>query len=464
MRKITLFLQNSQKKRAKTCVYLLFICNFAAVIIINRLICMKRLATSLFFCAATVLTAFAQQAIFDQRNIASPVLNTDGTVTFNLYAPAANEVKITGDFLPKQTVESPMGKWEVDGTAELTRGDNGLWSYTTSAALAPELYMYKFLVDGVDVLDPANIHRTRDVRMQMSNFIVTDHAGDAGDVYSAHNGVPHGDLHQMWYYSPKLGTTRRMSVYTPAVYRSSKEKLPVLYLLHGMGGDETAWLELGRTSQILDNLIAQGKCKPMIVVMTNGHVENNAAPGVDGPLTLVEACMTSPEAAPKRATPHLEPLAADPMTRGGMFPESFGDVQKFVEKNFRVKKGADNTAICGLSMGGYHSFMISQLYPKNFGYVGLFSAAITMADRDRTYEVLTKDKNYKKRLSKFFGANPHLYWIAIGNSDFLYEQNKDYRRWLDEQGFPYVYRESGDGHIWRNWRIYLTEFTQMLFK
>lgn len=425
---------------------------------------MKRLATSLFFCAATALTAFGQQAIFDQRNVTSPVLNADGTVTFNLYAPDAADVKVTGDFLPRQTVETPMGKWEVDGTAALTKNDKGLWTYTTSAELAPELYMYKFLVDGVDVLDPANLHRTRDVRMQMSNFIVTHAPGDAGDLYAAHNGVPHGDLHQVWYTSSTLKTTRRLSVYTPAVYRTSKEKLPVLYLLHGMGGDETAWLELGRTAQILDNLIAQGKCKPMIVVMTNGHVENNAAPGIDGPLTLVEGGMTDAEALPKRATPHLEPLAVDPTTFGGKFPESFPDVQKFVEKNYRVKKGAANTAICGLSMGGYHSFMISQLYPKNFGYVGLFSAAITMTDRDRTYEVLSKDKNYKKRLTKLFAAQPQTYWIAIGNSDFLYDQNKDYRRWLDEQGFPYVYRETDGGHIWRNWRIYLTEFSQMLFK
>lgn len=231
-----------------------------------------------------------------------------------------------------------------------------------------------------------------------------------------------------------------------------------------MGGDETAWLELGRTAQILDNLIAAGKCKPMIVVMTNGHVENNAAPGIDGPLTLVEAGITNPQDAPQRATPHLEPYASDPKTRGGMFPESFPDVQKFIEKNFRTLKGADNTAICGLSMGGYHSFTISQLYPKTFGYIGLFSAAITMSDRDKsTYNLLQTDPTYKQRLEKLFAAKPHLYWIAIGNTDFLYEQNKDYRRFLDENHFPYEYRESGEGHIWRNWRIYLTEFTQKLF-
>lgn len=425
---------------------------------------MKRFITTALFLGAMASSAFAQQAIFNQNKVVSPVLNANGTVTFNLYAPLAREVKVTGDFLPKQTIESPMGKWEIDGIEPLKRDENGLWSFTTSGQLDPELYMYKFQVDGIDVLDPSSIHRSRDVRMHMSNFIVTRTAGDRGDLYSAHNGTPHGDIHQLWYDSPTLKTTRRLSVYTPASYRTSKEKLPVLYLLHGMGGDETAWLELGRTAQILDNLIAAGKCKPMIVVMTNGHVENNAAPGVDGPLTLVEGGFTNPEAVPQRATPHLEPLAVKNDGRGSGFPESFPDVQKFIEKNFRVKKGAANTAICGLSMGGYHSFMISQLYPKNFGYVGLFSAAISMSNgQQSTYDLLSSDKNYKKRLGKLFGAQPKLYWIGIGATDFLYEQNKDYRHWLDEQGFPYEYRETEGGHIWRNWRIYLTEFTQKLF-
>lgn len=424
---------------------------------------MKRLTSSLLFLALAATSANAQQAIFDQRNVTSPTLNADGTVTFSLFAPAAQEVKVTGDFLPRQTVETPMGSWEVDGTADLKRDDKGVWTFTTSGSLDPELYMYKFVVDGVDVLDPSSIHRTRDVRTHMSNFIVTHEAGDRGDLYSAHNGVAHGDIHTVWYDSPTLGTTRRMTVYTPADYRKTKGDYPVLYLLHGMGGDETAWMELGRTAQILDNLIATGKCRPMIVVMTNGHDDNNAAPGIDGPLTLVEGGITDPAAAPKRATPHLEPIAVAG-DKVGHFPESFPDVMSFVEDNFRVKHGSDNTAICGLSMGGYHSFTISQLFPERFGYVGLFSAAITMKDRDKTYEVLTKKPEYKERLSALFAAKPHLYWIAIGKTDFLYEQNKDYRRWLDDQGFPYEYRETDGGHIWRNWRIYLTEFSQRLFK
>lgn len=425
---------------------------------------LKRFSLALLFAAFCGCSAMAQQAIFNANNVVSPVLNPNGTVTFNIYAPGAQEVQITGDFLKKRMVDSSVGKIEADGIERLTRDENGLWSFTTPGTLEPELYTYRFLVDGLEVLDPSSIHRTRDVRSHMSNFIVTRSSGDRGDIYSAHQGTSHGDIHSTWYYSPKLKTTRRMSVYTPAGYTASKEKYPVLYLLHGMGGDETAWLELGRAAQILDNLIAAGKCKPMIVVMTNGHVENNAAPGADGPLTLVEAGINNPAAVPQRPTAHLEPLAVKSDGRGGMFPESFPDVQKFVEKNFRVKKGAANTAICGLSMGGYHTFTISQLYPKNFGYIGLFSAAITMTDRDKsTYDLLNKDKNYKKRLGKLFAANPSLYWVAIGNTDFLYNQNKDLRRFFDEQGYKYEYRESSDGHVWRNWRIYLSEFVQRLF-
>lgn len=432
---------------------------------------MKQLFLSLALTTAASfagMSAMAQQAIFDPHNVSSPTLNADGTVTFNLYAPNAHDVKITGDFLPKRMMDTPYGKWEVDGQEVLTKSENGLWSFTTKNSLDPELYMYKFLVDDVDVLDPANIHRTRDVRTNMSNFIVTHALGDRGYLYSAHyaqKGNLHGNVSEVWYDSPTLGTTRRFSVYTPAGYETGKTKYPVLYLLHGMGGDETAWLELGRTAQILDNLIAMGKCEPMIVVMPNGHTENNAAPGINGPLTLVEGQIIEEKSVPQRSTPHLEPLAVEVKERGGLMTESFPDIMKYVEKHFRVKKGKDNTAICGLSMGGFHSYSISQTYPDRFGYVGLFSAAISMSDRDKsTYDNIKADKKTEKRLKKLFSNPPHLYWIAIGNTDFLYQQNKDYRRYLDENQYPYEYRESDGGHIWRNWRIYLSEFTQKIFK
>lgn len=425
----------------------------------------RTISTALFTALATA--AFGQQAIFDQQHVTSPLPAPDGSITFSLYAPEAKEVRITGDFLPRQIVNTPTGSWETDGQAALTRGESGLWTYTTTRLLDPELYMYKYIVDGVDVLDPANIHRTRDVRTHMSNFIVTRQAGDRGDIYGAHADRAHGDIHQLWYSSPTLSTTRRLTVYTPAGYSQSKQKYPVLYLLHGMGGDETAWIELGRTAQILDNLIATGKCQPMIVVMTNGHAENNAAPGINGPLTLVEAGITDPAQVPSRTTPHLEPRAVNSNGRGNLFPESFPDVMKFVEKQFRVKTGYDNTAICGLSMGGFHSMTISQLFPKKFGYVGLFSAAISMApDRNQisTYDYLLGEKSIRKNLEKQFNRKPHLYWIGIGKTDFLYDQNKDYRRYLDERGYPYEYYETDGGHIWRNWRIYLTEFSQKIFK
>ena len=148
--------------------------------------------------------------------------------------------------------------------------------------------------------------------------------------------------------------------------------------------------------------------------------------------------------------------------------ESFPDIVKYVEKNYRVQKGKKNRAICGLSMGGGHSFSISKLYPDMFDYVGLFSAAIFMGGgRDNSQSALDRmnnDAEFNKQMADLFGARPKLYWIAIGKTDFLYQSNADYRKYLDSKGYPYEYVETEGGHIWRNWRVYLTEFSQKLFK
>ncbi|MEI7830797.1 MAG: alpha/beta hydrolase-fold protein [Prolixibacteraceae bacterium] len=370
----------------------------------------------------------AQQALWGAPGIVSPEVKEDKTVTFRFQAPDAKEVKISGDWMPAQG-------W-IPGSEAMTKDDKGIWSYT-SAALASDLYSYSFNVDGVKTTDPNNVYVIRDVATVSNVFLV---GGGKGDLYKV-NAVPHGTVARRWYDSPGNSMTRRLTIYTPSGYEKGKEKMPVLYLLHGMGGDEEAWIALGRTSQILDNLIAQGKAKPMIVVMTNGNVAQEAAPG-ESNLNM------------------YKPSFQLPNTMDGKFEETFADVIKFIESNYRVKAEKSGRAIAGLSMGGFHSLHISHFYPNTFDYVGLFSAAIVPNEKatSKVYENIDgtlkaqKDNGYK------------LYWIGIGKADFLYKNVTDYRAKLDGMGMKYTYRESEGGHTWTNWRVYLSEFVPLLFK
>ena len=376
------------------------------------------------------ISAFAQQALWGQQNIVSPEIHENNTVTFRLKAPKAIKVEVTGDFLP-------TGKNGDAGKASLTENKDGVWEFTTNEPLASELYSYSFIVDGLKTQDPSNVYMIRDVASVTNVFIV---GGEKGKLYSVNN-VAHGSVTRCWYNSPTLNMKRRLTIYTPAGYETGNKKYPVLYLLHGMGGDEEAWIALGRTAQILDNLIAQGKAKPMIVVMPNGNVDHEAAPG--------ESSMGM-----------IKPTMQLPKTMEGSMEESFPDIVNFVDRNYRTVKTKSGRAIAGLSMGGFHSLHISKQYPDMFNYVGLFSAAIMPNEKVKSpiYD------NMEAKLKTQFSKNPALYWIAIGNTDFLYKANADYRKLLDEKGYKYTYFESEEGHIWKNWRIYLTAFSQMLFK
>ena len=381
--------------------------------------------------------ASAQQALWGGAPVVSPEIHDNNTVTFRLKAPKAVRVQVTGDFLPTQKISTPFGEFDGPGMGELVEGKDGVWEYTTPEPLAPELYSYSFIVDGLRMMDPANVYMIRDVSTVTNVFII---GGGRADLYKV-NDVPHGTVSRMWYNSPTLGMDRRLTVYTPAGYETSGKRYPVFYLLHGMGGDEEAWIALGRTAQILDNLIAQGKAKPMIVVMTNGNAAQEAAPG---------------ESSLGFAAPGMQL----PKTMEGSFESAFPDVVKFVDKTFRTIKSKSGRAIAGLSMGGYHSLHISKQYPDMFNYVGLFSAAI-MPDKNVKSPIY---EDMEGKLKTQFAKKPALYWIGIGKADFLYKANEDYRKLLDENGYKYTYYETGEGHIWKNWRIYLTEFTPLLFK
>ena len=393
----------------------------------------------IFLSAAMLLAcslACAQQALWGVAPVVSPEIHEDNTVTFRLKAPEASRVEVTGDFLPTQKIETPYGNFDAPGVAQLTQTD-GVWQFTTPEPLAPELYSYTFIVDGLRINDPSNVYTIRDVASVTNVFII---GGDRADLYKIAD-VPHGTVSKVWYDSPALGMQRRLTVYTPAGYEKGNKRYPVFYLLHGMGGDENAWSELGRATQILDNLIAQGKAEPMIVVMTNGNAALQAAPG-ESPLG------------------YAAPSIQLPKTMEGSFETAFPDVVKFIDSTYRTIAKKQSRAIAGLSMGGYHSMHISKEYPDMFDYVGLFSAAI-MPDKNVKSPIYD---NLEEKLAVQFAKKPALYWIAIGDKDFLFKANADYRKMLDEKGYEYGYYETGEGHIWKNWRIYLTEFLPMLFK
>lgn len=373
--------------------------------------------------ALASLCASAQQALGSDAQIVSPEIKADGTVTFRLYAPGASEVAVTGDCIP-------------DGGAAMGRGEDGLWQFTTPTALAPELYSYNFVVDGIKITDPSNAFVLRDIASLFNVFLVE---GDYADLYRV-APVGHGTVSKVWYDSPSLEMSRRLTVYTPAGYEGSDERYPVLYLLHGMGGDENAWSELGRATQILDNLIAQGLAKPMIVVMPNGNADMEAAPG-------------------ESSWGYRQPTTRLHRTMDGSFETAFPEIVSFVDSTYRTVPEKGGRAIAGLSMGGFHSQRISMLYPDMFDYVGLFSAACK-PHSNANPEVY---QNMEQKLAAQFAAQPRLYWIAIGDKDFLYDENREFRSLLDSRGYPYTYHESADGHIWKNWRRYLTQFLPQLF-
>jgi enterochelin esterase-like enzyme len=397
----------------------------------------KNLSYLIALFVTLTFTAQAQEALFGSQQITSPEIKGDQTVTFRVLAPNAKEVEITGDFLPTQKIDSPMGQVDGPGKVPMNKVENGVWEFT-SEKLSPELYNYSFIIDGFKTTDPNNPFLIRDVASVTNIFII---GGAHADLYKV-NDVPHGTVARRWYDSPGLGIKRRLTVYTPPGYENSQEKLPVLYLLHGAGGDEEAWISLGRTAQIMDNLIAKGKAKPMIVVMPNGNVAQDAAPGEGN-------------------KGFYKPQFMQPRTMDGDYEANFKDIINFIESNYRVKAEKAGRAIAGLSMGGFHTIHISRYHPNTFDYIGPFSAAI-MPREDASGKDVYKNMDEGLKTQKENGYK--LYWIAIGKTDFLYDANTEYRKKLDDLEMPYEYVESEGGHTWRNWRVYLSEFAPQLFQ
>lgn len=375
------------------------------------------------------ISAMAQQNVgYRHESISSPQINKDNSVTFRVKAPNAAEVAVIGD-------------WEAGkGFGAMTRTAEGIWEYTTEA-LPSEMYTYRIVIDGVIGLDPSNPFTRRDVGNVFSIFYID---GGPADYYQVRD-VPHGTLSQEWYHSQTLGTYRRLSVYTPPCYGKGRKDYPVLYLLHGSGGDENAWVELGHTVRILDNMIAEGKVEPMLVVMPNGNAAKQAAPGETSENLSYRPVMTNQL----------------PGYKSGSYEESFDEIVKYIDSNYRTIAKKEKRAVAGLSMGGFHSLFIAINHPDTFAYTGLFSAGLNMSSLDMTLPAYDR---MDEKLMEYQKKGCELFWIACGTEDFLYKNNLDFMKMCDEIGFRYTYHESTRGHIWANWRQYLLLFTPMLFK
>lgn len=387
---------------------------------------------ALFVVAGT----FAQEiGNFMRERIISPEIG-EKSITFRFLAPYADSVKISGGFTPTIKMETPYGTMDMPSSLDMTKDEKGVWSITLPLP-EPELYTYSFIVDGVSVNDPNNVFMQRDGTRYLSVFLIP---GELTENYYEAN--QRGNLNQVWYESPTLGMTRRLFVYTPYGYMDGKKKYPVLYLLHGAGGDEDAWSTMGRTCQILDNLIEKGLAKPMICVMPNGNPTQYAARTL-----LID------EKQVDRDNPEMGMM-------GNLYPKSIvEDIVPFIEKTYRVDARPRSRAIAGLSMGGGHTITTSLMYPGYFDYICPLSMGIW--NRDNNEEVM---RNYETQFKALKKEGYKLYFLACGDSDFLFDSAKTLDKMLTDNGLKHTFFVTSGGHTWANWRIYLNTFGQLLFK
>lgn len=368
-----------------------------------------------------VIASYAQELanFAGQKPIISPEIK-EQEVIFRISNPYADTVKLYGSWMEKPSQSVLLKKDKL-----------GLWSVSIPKPKS-ELYTYHFIVDGLAVTDATNILMQRDGTRYLSVLLIP---GDLAANYFEAN--QRGNLSQVWYDSPTIGVNRRMFVYTPFGYESSKEKYPVLYLLHGAGGDEDAWSTMGRTRQIMDNLIEKGLAKPMLVVMPNGN------PGQ-------QAAKTSmlPEKPFDRNDPKFADLYVNSIVK---------DIVPYIETNYKVIANPKSRAIAGLSMGAGHTIRVSNLNPGFFSYICPLSNGIRIADEKAKADYNLQFQNLKK-------AGYKLYFLACGDSDFLIEPARLLDKTLTENGLKHTFFVNSGGHTWSNWRIYLNTFAPQLFK
>jgi enterochelin esterase-like enzyme len=342
----------------------------------------------------------------------SPEVHADRSVTFRVRAPNATNVAVNGEW--------------GGGNKDMTKDENGNWSVTIGP-LAPELYGYSFSIDGFQTVDPGNA-AVKPMRSPRTSILEVP--GRPPLRHEFDPTVPHGTVRAHWYQSKALGRRRSLHVYTPPGYDRSRRDFPVLYLLHGSGDNDATWTALGRANVILDNLLAQKKVKPMIVVMTDGHAYV-APPGTG---------VTNVEARARGTAAYINDL--------------LGDVMPFVEENYRTIERRDSRAIIGLSMGGGQSLAAGLNHLDRFAWVGAMSASTP--DTNSLQPVFSDVAATNKKLK--------LLWIAIGKDDFLLDRNERFRLALEERGIRHTYKVTEGNHSWPVWRKYLAEFAPLVFQ
>ena len=347
--------------------------------------------------------------------VVSPEYNADGSVTFRCQAPDAKEVKLDCQMLAQ--------------AAPMYKGENGVWTITVTPG-KPDIYPYCFLIDGMQVADPNNMFIFPNEGFKNS---LADVRGPVPSVQDVQD-VPHGKVSYRYYHSNTCGIDRVMCVYTPAGYDpNGKEKLPVLYLIHGMTDTYETWFKVGHVNNILDNLIAQGKAKRMIVVMPYAN--------------------PYPEMILQGKAERYDSMGTDIVTN-----EIMKDVKPFIEANYKVKTSAADRAVAGFSLGGRQALACGLGNPKSFQYVCAMAPAIFGEEyktnfQNGTYAPLSEVKKDVKFL-----------WIGTGTSDFLISASRGLDAYLNEQGVKHTFYTPDGGHTWMNCRDYLTQIAQKLFK
>lgn len=371
-------------------------------------------------------SASAQEIFnFGRQAVVSPEL-TEETITFRLVANYATEVGI-------------QASWVGYGVQPMTKGERGVWSITMPRP-ASELYTYNFVVDGISTLDPSNTFVQRDGTRYMSAVLVD---GGYADLYK--EATHKGNLEHVWYYSAENDMERRMYVYTPYGYDAKgKKKYPVLYLLHGGGGDEDAWSTLGRTCQILDNLIEQGKAVPMLVVMPNGNPNQYAASTLQIPVKQDVRQYAS-------GFDNYSSLVAD--------------ILPYVESHYNVIKNRTGRAVAGLSMGGGQSFYIGLRNIDVFANIGIFSSGL-LGGSGAGQAAFDPEAQMPGLISNPAKYNKlDLFYISCGEQDNRIGGTKEFVDQLNALGYKNVFYETyPGGHEWKVWRRNLSAFVQKVFQ